>query len=97
MRNYIFKYRKFNFFTNDEIKKDLIKHTFYFDKQTTNKKLNFIFPLYAPKISFFRVTGLFFKNLKQNNVNQSVTIQSIVSKNKIKFTFSPNTPFVYIF
>jgi ribosomal protein L19 len=97
MRTYIFKYKKPNFSIVNEIKKDLIKHTFYFNKQTTNKKLNFIFPLYAPKISFFRVSGLFFKNMKQNGINQSITIQSVVSKNKVKFNFSPNIPLLYIF
>ena len=81
----------------NNIKKDLKKNTFFFDKQTTNKKLNLIFPLYSPKISFFKVSGLFRKNMKQNGINQSISIQSFVSKNKVIFNLSPSVPFVYIF
>lgn len=97
MRSFIFHYKKNNNIILNKIKKDLKKNTFYFDKQTENKRLNFIFPLYSPKISFFKVSGLFKKNMKQNGINQSITIQSLISKNKVLFNVSPNTPFVYIF
>lgn len=97
MRSFLKKYKKNNFIILNNIKKDLKNNTFYFDKQTKNKNLNFIFPLYSPKISFFKVSGLFLYNSKQNTINQSVTIKSIVSKNKVQFKFSPNIPFVYIF
>lgn len=98
MRSFLIKYKKINNnFILNNIKKDLKKNTFYFDKQTTNKQLNFIFPLYSPKISFFKVSGLFLKNIKQNEINQSISIQCLVSKNKVIFNFSPETPFVYIF
>jgi hypothetical protein len=97
MRSFILKYKKNNNIILNKIKKDLNTNTFYFDKQTKNKKLNLIFPLYSPKITFFKVSGLFKKNMKQNGINQSISIQSSVSKNKVIFTLSPNTPFVYVF
>lgn len=97
MRSFIFKYKKNNNIVLNNIKKDMKINTFYFDKQTKNKKLNLIFPLYSPKISFFRVFGLFKKNKKQNGINQGITIQCLVSKNKVLFTLSPSIPYVYIF
>lgn len=97
MRSFIFKYKKNNNIILNNIKKDLKRNTFFFDKQTKNKKLNLIFPLYSPKISFFKVSGLFRKNMKQNGINQSISIQSFVSKNKVIFNLSPSVPFVYIF
>jgi hypothetical protein len=97
MRTFLKKYKKNNNIIINNIKKDLKKNTFSFDKQTTNKNLNFIFPLYSPKITFFRVSGIFLKNKNQNEINQMISIQSFISKNKVKFTFSNNIPFVYIF
>ena len=96
MRSFIFKYKKNNNIILNKIKKELKKNTFFFDKQTENKRLNLIFPLYSPKISFFKVSGLFKKNMKQNGINQSITIQSFISKNKVLFNLSPSIPFVYI-
>lgn len=97
MRSFIFKYKKNNNIILNKIKKDLKKNTFFFDKQTENKRLNLIFPLYSPKISYFKVSGLFKKNMKQNGINQSITIQSFISKNKVVFNISPSIPFIYIF
>jgi hypothetical protein len=97
MRSFLNKYKNNNNIILNNIKKDLKKNTFFFDKQTNNKNLNFVFPLYSPKITFFRVSGIFLKNTKKNNINQSITIQSFVSKNKVKFNFSTSIPFVYIF
>lgn len=97
MRSFLIKYKKNNCSILNNIKKDLILNTFYFNKQTKNKKLNLIFPLYSPKISFFKVSGLFKENRKQNGINQSISIKCLVSKNKISFIISPNIPFVYIF
>lgn len=97
MRTFLKKHKKNNFFILNNIKKDLKKNTFFFDKQTKNKNLNFIFPLYSPRISFFRISGLFLKNKKKNNINQTITIQSFISRNKVKFNFSNNIPFIYIF
>lgn len=97
MRTFLFKYKKNNNIILNKIKKDLKKSTFFFDQQTKNKNLNLIFPLYSPKITFFKVSGLFKKNMKQNGINQSISIQCFVSKNKVLFNLSPSTPFVYIF
>jgi len=96
MRSFLSKYNK-NIIIYSNIKKDLKANTFFFDKTTVNKRLNFIFPLYSPKISFFKVSGIFKKNVKQNGINQSISIQCLVSKNKVLFNLSPNIPFVYIF
>nr|WND64471.1 hypothetical protein HHPHBPLO_00055 [Naegleria fowleri] len=79
------------------VKKHLKNNSFFFDKQSSNKKLNLIFPLYSPKIIFFKISGIFKKNKKKNSIFQSITLQSMVSKNKVIFNVSPLIPLVYIF
>jgi hypothetical protein len=63
----------------------------------SNKNLQIVFPLYGSKLSFFKTQGVFIKQKKRYGLNQTITVQCIVSKNKVWFNVSPHTPYVYIF
>jgi len=93
----IFRKHKHFFFFLEDIKKDFQTNNFPSSRRYINERIRLIFPLYAPKMSFFKITGKLAKNFKANNLNQTLHIQSIVSKNKVVFKLSPKIPFIYIF
>lgn len=93
----IYKKYKCNSIFLKNLKKDFCNNNFPSSRRLMNTDINLVFPLYAPKVTFFKVSGKLKKNFKPNSLNQTLHLQSIVSKNKVKFVFSPNIPFVYIF
>jgi hypothetical protein len=51
--------------------------------QSSNKNLQIVFPLYGSKLSFFKTQGKFVKQKNKYGLNQTITIQCMVSKNKV--------------
>lgn len=98
MKNIFLKKKNNNIYIiYNNIKKHLKNDNFHFNKLSKNNRLNLIFPLYSPKIIFFKISGVFFKNRKKNSIFQSVVLQSVVSKNKVVFNISPSIPLLHIF
>lgn len=93
----IFKKYKNSSLSLKKIKKDFKVMSIPNSREFSNLKVNLVFPLYAQKVTFFKVTGKLSKNVKSTDLNQILHIESVVSKNKILLKISPNTPLIKIF
>jgi hypothetical protein len=89
MRNFLKKYNSKDQFFFGSLQKDLMMFRMSYDHGGFSRSKNFynnlqiVFPLYGSKLSFFKTQGKFIKQRKKFGLNQTITIECRISKNKI--------------
>ena len=101
MKNFLKKYNSKDQLFFQSLQKDLMIFRMSYDhygfSKSSYNNLQIVFPLYGSKLSFFKTQGKFIKQKKKSGLNQTITVECRISKNKIWFNVSPHIPYVYIF